>query len=130
VDDHEEVHLGESMNVLSRRFSAVWFAGKAGNAEMVDYQIHEIEELVEELKPAAPHENGIDVVERLETDILTGLEDVEKAVDASDPQAFEASYRRVMNSCGGCHHNTGHGFIKPKIPDYNPYPNLDLSGRD
>ncbi|MFP4597726.1 MAG: hypothetical protein ACLFVJ_05715 [Persicimonas sp.] len=129
-DHHDEVHLGESMNELSMRFSAVWFAGKAGNAEMVDYQIHEIEEMVDELRPAAPQENGVDVVERLDADILSGLEDVEEAVESSEPEAFEASYRSVMESCGSCHHSTGHGFIKPKIPDYNPYPNLDLSGRD
>ncbi len=129
-DHHDEVHLGESMNELTMRFSAVWFAGKAGNAEMVDYQIHEIEEMVDELRPAAPQENGVDVVERLDADILSGLEDVEEAVESSDPEAFEASYRSVMKSCGSCHHSTGHGFIKPKIPDYNPYPNLDLSGEE
>jgi hypothetical protein len=125
-EPHHDVHLGAAMNELGERFASIWFAGKAGNAGMVDYQAHEIEELVEELEPAAPVEKGIEVVPRLEADVLEPLEELERAVEDSDSKAFEASYRQIMGNCNACHANTDHAFIQVGLPEYNPYSNLEM----
>lgn len=124
-EDH--VHLAGPMYELSRRFATVWFAGRAGNAQMVHYQIHEAEELIAELEEASPTENGVDVVARLNDDILPNLEKLEKAAASGDTESFEKTYRKTMNNCTSCHADTGHPQIRVKIPEYNPYPNLEMS---
>src|SRR5690554_3822552 len=55
AEHHAEEHdhhyeLGKTMFTISTRFSHIWYAGQAGNAEMVKYQTHELEEIGEELK--------------------------------------------------------------------------------
>ncbi len=122
--DEEHFHLGGKMYEISRRFSAVWFAGQSGNAAMVKYQTHELEEVIEEIAEAKPMEEGVDVSARLKSDVEAHFEDLEKQAEAKDKKAFEATYRKVMNNCTVCHADTKHGFIQVKVPDYNPYPNI------
>lgn len=121
-DDH--FHLGGKMYEITRRFSAIWFAGEAGNAAMVKYQTHELEEVIAEIDEAKPKEAGVDVSSRLKSDVEAHFEDLEKHAESGDDRAFEATYRKVMNNCTTCHADTKHGFIQVKLPEYNPYPNL------
>src|SRR5690554_6925871 len=67
---HDEVHLGAHMFEIGRRYATVWYAGEAGNKAMVDYQIHEIEEVVDELREAKPMEEGVDVVAYFDRGVL------------------------------------------------------------
>ena len=122
--DEDHFHLGAHMYEISRRFSSMWFAGQKGNALMVKYQTHELEEVIEEIAEAKPMENEVDVARRLETDVESHFEDLEKHAESGDKKAFEATYRKVMNGCTVCHADTKHGFIQVKLPEYDPYPNL------
>jgi cytochrome c553 len=122
---HGGVHLGAKMHELGRRFAAVWFAGEAGNTRMVDYQLHEMEEVISEIKEADPTEHGINVADQLDARILGQLETLETSV-GSDKAKFKKTYRSVMKQCTSCHADTEHGFINVKIPEYNPYPNLEM----
>ncbi|MFB6350985.1 MAG: hypothetical protein ABEN55_23415, partial [Bradymonadaceae bacterium] len=115
------------MYELGRRISAIWFAGQVGNKAMVDYQVHEIEELHAELAKASPTENGVDVAARLKSDVLKPLEGLSKTVGKSDLGDFEKTYTNIMKNCESCHTATGHDFINLKKPEYNPYPNLDMT---
>jgi len=129
-EGHEEMHLADVMVELSRRYSAIWFAGQTGNAPMIEYQIHEIEELYQEVEAASPTENGVDVASRLKADIVAPLEGLASAAEESDLSAFEGRYDAIMTNCESCHADTGHDFINVKQPEYNPYPNLDMVPRD
>jgi hypothetical protein len=123
---HHDVHLGNKMYELQRRWSAIWFAGKAGDAEMVEYQTHEIEEIIAALEEHDPQEAGVDVVDRVNVHVTDKLEGIEEAAAADNQKLFEKRYRAVITGCNGCHAETKHGFIKVKMPEYNPYPNLQF----
>ncbi len=125
--DHGGVHLADEMVELGRRYSAIWFAGEVGNAEMVDYQIHEIEEMLAELEAASPTENGVDVAGRLRSDVVDRLDELHVATREGEREAFGETYEEVMEACESCHADTGHDFINLKEPEYNPYPNLDFA---
>jgi hypothetical protein len=112
------------MMTLSRRFAAIWFAGRNNRSEMLHYQIHELEELLAEIEEASPTENGIDVANRLNSDVLSKLEALETRID--DPEAFEQSYREIAQNCSSCHADTGHDYIDVTVPTRNPYANIDL----
>jgi hypothetical protein len=123
---HHDVHLGNKMYELQRRWAAIWFAGKAGDAEMVKYQTHEIEEIVAVLDEHDPQEAGVDVVDRVNVHVTDRLEGIEEAAEANDQELFEKRYNVVTAGCNGCHAETKHAFIRVKKPEYNPYPNLQF----
>lgn len=124
--EHDEVELAGPMYELGRRFSAIWYAGRDGNMEMVDYQHHEIEELVEELEEGSPTENGVEVVPRLQNEVVKPIEEMEGDVEEGDTEAFESAYTDVMDNCTGCHADTDHAYLRVEKPEYNPYPNLRM----
>lgn len=125
-DDHHGVHLGEQMYELSRRFAAVWFAGQAGNKAMVEYQLHEMHEVIEELEEQRPIEAGVDVAARLERDVEAQFKPLEAAVVAGEKEEFRRIYTTVVANCNACHVETKHPFIVVSMPVYNPYPNLQF----
>ncbi|QDG50569.1 hypothetical protein FIV42_07425 [Persicimonas caeni] len=129
-DEHHDVHLGNKMYELQRRWSAIWFAGKANDAEMVKYQTHEIEELVEILEESDPQEAGVDVVDRVNMHVTNRLEGIEEAVAAKNQEEFEKQYKAVVDGCNSCHAETKHAFIDVRIPEYNPYPNLKFGSSE
>ena len=126
----EGVHIADAMYELSRRFSAIWFAGQVENRAFVDYEIHEIEELQADLAAESPKEAGVDVAARLKSDVVEPLGKLSTAVGESDLGKFDDVYHQIMKNCETCHADTGHDFINLKEPEYNPYPNLDLAPRD
>lgn len=120
----DEVHLGEHMNEIDRRFAAIWYAGEAKNGAMLDYQLHELEEAIDELREPRPIENEIDVHARLVSDVRSRFDALEKAVEGGDVKAFEQQYQGIMARCSACHAETGHPYIVVTTPEYNPYPNV------
>ena len=126
---HEGLHLGAKMHEIGRRFAAVWFAGEAGNKPMLDYQIHEMEEVIEEIEEANPTEHGVNVADQLDARIVSQLEPLESSLDSDDVD-FEKTYRSIMTECTSCHATTEHDFINVKIPEYNPYPNLEMEPQE
>ncbi len=136
TDDHAEhehteaghFHLAPKMVEMSRRFAAVWYAGRNEQFDLLDYQIHELEELQAEIKRAAPTENGVDVAARLQSDVLEPLHALE-SYDGEDPDAFEKDYRAIVKNCSQCHADTGHDYLNVTMPTRNPYPNLSVGAK-
>lgn len=127
ADSH--FHLAPKMVVLSRRFSAIWFAGKNQRIDMLEYQIHELEELYTEIERAAPTENGVDVAGRLKTDVISRLDDLKQAAKQTgneESPPFNKLYKQMTADCSQCHADTGHDYLDVTLPTRNPYPNLDL----
>ncbi len=125
----EEAHveLGVVMYEISKRFAHLWFAGEAGNGELAKYQIHEIEEIVEDLEKSGVTEAKIVVGPEFAKTVLPHLEEAEKAAIAGKPEAFRAAYETAITSCNSCHVQTGHPYLVIQIPTHNPYVNLKVS---
>jgi len=123
----EHFHLAPKMVELSRRFAAVWYAGRNEQFDLLDYQLHELEELQAEIKRAAPTENGVDVAARLKSDVLDPLHKLE-SYRGENPEAFDKDYRRIVDNCSQCHADTGHDYLDVTMPTRNPYPNLSVDG--
>lgn len=122
---HGGIHLADIMQTVALRFSAIWFAGKAKNKEMVDYQLVELREAYREVEKASPVVHGVDVAERLE-DIINDIERLPKLVEKGKEKSFRNAYCGIVAKCSQCHADSGYDFIDVKIPYYNPYPNLKM----
>ncbi|QED30126.1 hypothetical protein FRD01_23405 [Microvenator marinus] len=131
AEHHAEEHdhhyeLGKTMFTISTRFSHIWYAGQAGNAEMVKYQTHELEEIGEELKEENVVEGKVVVGEDFQKTLYPHFEAMEEAVAKKDMKAFEAAYDTAISNCNRCHTMTGYGHLQVERPSFNPYPNLKL----
>jgi hypothetical protein len=90
--------LGTVMIEYGHRMAAVWFAGEAGNWDMVHYQIiemREIQEVGETTRPARAQ-----ALKSFESSFLDPLDD---AVTAKDKTKFETAYNSAIQGCNSCH---------------------------
>jgi len=122
--------LGDRMNALARRFAAVWFAARNGNRDLVRYELHEMEEVIESIELLRPIEGGVDVATVLDSVAHTQVRAMREAVDAKDAERFEAAYADTIETCNACHSSADHPFIRISTPTASPVPNRVWSPRE
>jgi hypothetical protein len=121
------VELGMVMYEISKRFAHLWYAGEAGNGELAKYQVHEIEEIIEDLEKAGVTESKIVVGPEFAKTVLPHLEEAEKAALGGNTEEFRKAYNAAMTSCNSCHVQTGHPYLLIDIPTHNPYVNIKVT---
>jgi hypothetical protein len=110
--------LGTVMVEYAHRMAAVWFAGEAGNFDMVHYQIIEMREIQETGEitrpPRAP------ALKAFESGFLDPLD---QAALAKDKAQFETAYNAAIQGCNSCHggqtsgdFQQGFKFVKVQVP--------------
>lgn len=117
VADSYKPGFGEFMASVHVHHEKLWFAGTNANWPLADFEIHEIEEILDDLKQLHP--------ERKETELLgmldPVLDSVETAIEKQDTAMFRANYMLLTNTCNSCHLATEHGFVVIKTPDTPPF---------
>ena len=115
--DNYKPGFGEFMSSVQVHHEKLWFAGTNSNWLLADFEVHEIEETLEDLKQYRP--------ERKETALLgmldPALDSVGTAIEKQDTAMFRASYLLLTNNCNSCHVATDHGFNVIKLPDMPPF---------
>lgn len=115
------------MGEVGMRHATLWFAGDAGNWPLADYQLHEIEELIEEIETLHPTYDGIPVAQLIGETTAPALGLVEAAVDAADREAFVRAYDQVTQACNGCHIASDRAAIRIVRPTTPPLTNLEFT---
>jgi hypothetical protein len=116
--------LHSLMQQVQLRHAQLWFAGEAGNWELADYQVHELEELLEQIRDLHPEYDGRSVAELLEQLLQPAVERVESAIDARQPAAFAAAFDDMTAQCNACHTATDRRAIVIQRPTTRPLDNL------
>jgi hypothetical protein len=110
--------LGTVMIEYARRMGSLWFAGEAGNWDMVHYQIIEMREIQETGEitrpPRAP------ALKSFESSFLDPLD---ATTQTKDKAQFETAYRAAIQGCNSCHGSQtsadfpkGFSFVKVQVP--------------
>jgi len=111
--------LGEIMTLQQLRHIKLWFAGRAGNWPLADYEIGELNE-------------GFEDVDRLLGGETVGkavgapLKALQKAIDDKNRSAFTAAFDNLSAGCNSCHRSLDHGFIAIQRPTSLPYSNQNF----
>ena len=91
---------------MGERYQDLYWAAKQGKWEFAEYQLEEIESLVELLQITRPGRAATarDFLDR-------GLRGFEPAFEAQDWKAFQGAFRNLHEQCMACHVDNDHGFI-------------------
>jgi hypothetical protein len=106
--------LGEIMTLQQLRHIKLWFAGRAGNWPLADYEIGELQEGFEDVDKLL----GGGTVDKM---VGAPIKALQKVVDDKDRAAFPAAFDKLSAGCNTCHHTLDHPFISIQRPTSLPY---------
>jgi hypothetical protein len=107
--------MGTVMMEYGHRFYVLYYAAKANNWELAEYELHEqleIQEIGETTRP--------NYAKRLKAFEDAYLSKLEKTIKMKKWPEFKKMYAEVTDACNRCHTETGHGYIHYKLPAIPP----------
>jgi len=120
--------MGEIMGATQMRHSKLWFAGKAKNWELANYELDEIEEGLEDAVKYHPvFKKDAPIATILAKFTAQPLHDLRIAVEAKDSVKFIKSFNNLTSACNACHQAASQKFIVIKQPSISPYTNQKFS---
>jgi len=107
--------LGTIMMEFGHRFYVAYYAAKASNWELAEYQIHELieaQEIAEATRPKyakqlKAFEDGV-------------IENLQKSIKKKDWKLFQQRYKETTHACNACHKANGHEYIHYQLPKEAP----------
>lgn len=97
---------------------------EAGNPELADFYLHELEETTEYVVENIESYDGHAIGKLMESMLLPALERLEKPLKSGKPDAWpeiEQRFAEVIQTCNACHRATEHGYIQVAPARFNPY---------
>ena len=113
--------LGEIMTLQQLRHIKLWFAGRAGNWPLADYEMGELGEGFDNVTKFL---GGDTVVDKA---VGGAMKDLQKSIEDKNSAAFTAAFDRLTAGCNSCHHTLDHAFIAIQRPTSLPYSNQNFA---
>jgi hypothetical protein len=115
--------LGEYMTTIQLHAGKLWFAAKAANWDLAQYELDELKETMEAAKAINAEKNGIKISNVLDSVLQTQVADLDKSIKGKRPTEFQKSYDDTLSACNGCHTEAGFKFIRIIRPIAPPVAN-------
>lgn len=113
-DEPYQPSLSEIMAHQQERHIKLWFAGRAGNWPLADYEIGELSDGFDDVGKML----GGDIVKQ---HVGAPLAALQKAVGGKNSATFAAAFDDFSAGCNACHHALDHAFIAIARPTLLPY---------
>lgn len=118
----ESPHLVELMTGLQLYTHKLMLAEEAQNPELMEFYLHEMEEMSEEIVDQVPSYDGHPVANLVSSLLLPQLEKVDRAVEEDNWDRVADRVDDLARTCNSCHVTTDHGYIQiPLDPPANVY---------
>lgn len=114
--------LGEFMTGIQLHHAKLWFAGQNQNWPLADFEIHEIQEALDDINEFCKDRPEIKSIGMLKPPI----DSMTEAIGHKDLQSFKNNFLILTNTCNTCHKATDHGFNVVIIPMSPPVSNQDF----
>jgi hypothetical protein len=109
-EDHVP-RLADIMNAIQTRHVKAWYAGKAANWDLAEF---ELRQLKANLLEAAILYAGIPTSNV--TTMAAPLQSLEDAIAAKDVKRFSKEFAEFTTGCNGCHASMARPFIVIRVP--------------
>ena len=108
--------LEQFMNVILMEHNKLWFAAKARNWRLAEYQLGEIKEVMGDVQDLVPTFKNLPLADMLDAVITKEIAALEKSIEAKDYKTFVSGYDKLTQACNACHHGTENEFIVIQRP--------------
>jgi hypothetical protein len=115
--------LGEYMTTIQLHAGKLWFAAKASNWELAQYELDELKETMEAAKDLNAEKNGVKISGVLDSVLQTQVAQLAKTIKQKNQSEFRKSYDETLSACNGCHTEAGYKFIHIVRPTAPPVTN-------
>ena len=115
--------LGEYMTTIQLHAGKLWFAAKALNWELANYELDELKETMEAAKGRNAEKNGVKISGVLDSVLQTQVAQLADTIKRKNPAEFQKSYDETLSACNGCHTEAGYKFIHIVRPTAPPVTN-------
>jgi hypothetical protein len=115
--------LGEYMTTIQLHAGKLWFAAKASNWELAEYELDELKETMEAAKGLNVEKNGVKISGVLDSVLKTQVAELDKSIKSKSQTEFQKSYDETLSACNGCHTEAGYKFIHIVRPSAPPVTN-------
>jgi hypothetical protein len=115
--------LGEYMTTIQLHAGKLWFAAKASNWELSQYELDELKETMEAAKALNAEKNGVKISNVLDSVLQTQVAELDKSMKSKSQTEFQKSYDETLSACNGCHAEAGYKFIHIVRPSSPPVTN-------
>jgi hypothetical protein len=115
--------LGEYMTTIQLHAGKLWFAAKASNWELAEYELDELKETMEAAKGLNVEKNGVKISNLLDAVLQTQVAALDKSIKRKSQAEFQKSYDETLSACNGCHTEAGYRFIHIVRPTTPPVTN-------
>jgi hypothetical protein len=115
--------LGEYMTTIQLHAGKLWFAAKASNWQLAEYELDELKETMEAAKKLNEEKNGVKISNVLDSVLQTQVTQLAESIKRKSPPEFQKSYDDALGACNGCHTEAGYKFIHIIRPTAPPVTN-------
>ncbi len=114
--------FGEFMSGIQIHHAKLWFAGQNQNWELASFEIHEIQEALDDVQKFCSDRPEVKAIGMIDP----AIDSVNISIQQKNEQLFKSSFVLLTNTCNNCHKTTGHGFNVVTIPASLPVVNQDF----
>ena len=115
--------LGEYMTTIQLHAGKLWFASKASNWELAQYELDELKETMEAAKALNAEKNRVKISSVLDSVLQTQVAELDQSIKGKSLAEFQKSYDETLSACNGCHTEAGYQFIHIVRPSAPPVTN-------
>ena len=112
--------LGEFMTTIQLHAGKLWFAAKAANWPLGEYELDELRKPWKSAKGLNAEKNGVKISNVLDSVLQTQVAKLSESIKRKSSTEFEKSYDETLSACNGCHSESGHKFIRITRPTAPP----------
>jgi hypothetical protein len=115
-----DVSIGDVMAFQQERHLKLWFAGRAGNWPLADYEIGKLKDGFGDIDKLL----GGDTVGKAVGAPIAALE---QAIESKNKDSFVRAFDQLTAGCNSCHRTLDHAFIVIQRPEASPYGNQSFA---
>jgi uncharacterized protein YukE len=115
--------LGEYMTTIQLHAGKLWFAAKATNWPLAEYELDELKETMKAAKALNAEKNGVKISNVLDSVLQTQVAQLAASIKRKSSAEFQSSYDETLSACNGCHTEAGYKFIQIVRPNSPPVTN-------
>lgn len=114
--------LGELMTNIQAHHAKLWYAGQYQNWKLADYEIKELQEIVEDIKKYNSDRNEVKLIGMIQSP----LTQVSNFIQNRNSKQFEDNFTTLTKTCNACHLATKYEFNVVEIPEGQMFGNQDF----